>query len=185
VKGPPNEEMQLTKPDGLLVGGRGDHVRCRRAIVFESGFAADLRCSASAGARAWKRRGTGRVVGGWLRPSSPHDGRQLRRLHPRERVCGPRLTAPGRPIPSSRSLPAHGRHVGRAWLPCGCAGSGNAQGCRVHPSASGSSCAASMVRHPRQVRDARVTACGIWSVTRAAGQCRTSPRARASRSFAL
>jgi hypothetical protein len=42
---PPNEEMQLTKPDGILVGGRGDHVRCRRAIVFESGFAADLRCS--------------------------------------------------------------------------------------------------------------------------------------------
>ena len=40
-----NEEMQLTKPDGSLVGGRGDHVRCRRAIVFESGFAADLRCS--------------------------------------------------------------------------------------------------------------------------------------------
>ena len=29
----------------ILVGGRGAHVRCRRAIVFESGFAADLRCS--------------------------------------------------------------------------------------------------------------------------------------------
>ena len=41
-----NKEMQLTKPDGLLVGGRGAHVRCRRAIVFESGFAADLRCYA-------------------------------------------------------------------------------------------------------------------------------------------
>ena len=43
---PPNEEMQLTKPDALLVGGRGAHVGRRRAIVFESGFAADLRCSA-------------------------------------------------------------------------------------------------------------------------------------------
>jgi hypothetical protein len=43
---PHNEEMQLTKPDGLLVGGRGAHVQRRRAIVFESGFAADLRCSA-------------------------------------------------------------------------------------------------------------------------------------------
>jgi hypothetical protein len=43
---PPNEEMQLIKPDGLLVGGRGAHVRRRRAIAFESSFAADLRCSA-------------------------------------------------------------------------------------------------------------------------------------------
>ena len=42
---PHNEEMQLTKPDGLLVGGHGDHVYCRRAIAIESGFAADLRCS--------------------------------------------------------------------------------------------------------------------------------------------
>jgi hypothetical protein len=41
---PHNEEMQLTKPDGGLAGGHGDDVRCRRAIVFESGFAADLRC---------------------------------------------------------------------------------------------------------------------------------------------
>jgi hypothetical protein len=46
---PPNEEMQLTKPDGIRVGGHGDHVRCRRAIVFESGLAADLRCWADGG----------------------------------------------------------------------------------------------------------------------------------------
>jgi len=38
---PPNEEMQLTKPDGRLAGGRGAGVHHRRAIVFESGFAAD------------------------------------------------------------------------------------------------------------------------------------------------
>jgi hypothetical protein len=42
--GPPKEEMQLTKPDGILVGGRGAHAHRRRAVVFESGFAADLRC---------------------------------------------------------------------------------------------------------------------------------------------
>jgi len=47
--GRPNEEMQLTKPDGGLVGGHGDHVRRRHAVVFESGFAADLRCSADLG----------------------------------------------------------------------------------------------------------------------------------------
>jgi hypothetical protein len=52
----PNEEMQLTKPDGLLVGGRSDHVRCRRAIVFESGLAADLRCSADVGAMVRETR---------------------------------------------------------------------------------------------------------------------------------
>jgi hypothetical protein len=43
--GPHNEEMQLTKPDGILAGGRGGDVRRGRTIVFESGFAADLRCS--------------------------------------------------------------------------------------------------------------------------------------------
>jgi hypothetical protein len=43
---PPNKEMQLTRPDGSLVGGRGAYVRHRRAIVVESGLAADLRCSA-------------------------------------------------------------------------------------------------------------------------------------------
>jgi hypothetical protein len=48
---PPNEEMQLTKSDGSLAGGRGDHVRCRRAIVIESGFAADLRCWADSQVR--------------------------------------------------------------------------------------------------------------------------------------
>jgi hypothetical protein len=37
--------MQLTKLDGILAGGRGGHVHCRRAIVFESGLAADLLCS--------------------------------------------------------------------------------------------------------------------------------------------
>jgi hypothetical protein len=34
--------MDLTSPDGLLIGGRGDPARCRCAIVFRSGFAADL-----------------------------------------------------------------------------------------------------------------------------------------------
>jgi hypothetical protein len=53
-----NEEMQLTKPDGLLVGGRGDPVRCRRAIVFQSGFAADLRCSADLGEGGREHRGS-------------------------------------------------------------------------------------------------------------------------------
>src|SRR5947207_13928905 len=46
---PPNEEMELTKPDGILAGGHGGHVRGRRAIVFESGFAADRRCCADTG----------------------------------------------------------------------------------------------------------------------------------------
>jgi hypothetical protein len=41
-----NEEMQPTKPDGRLAGGRGARVHRRGAIVLESGFAADLRCSA-------------------------------------------------------------------------------------------------------------------------------------------
>ena len=40
--------MQLTKP-GLLVGGRAARLRSRRAIFIQSGFAADLRCSADAG----------------------------------------------------------------------------------------------------------------------------------------
>ena len=40
----PNKEMQLTKPDGLLAGRRAAHGRRRRAVFFESGFAADLRC---------------------------------------------------------------------------------------------------------------------------------------------
>ncbi len=47
---PPNEEMQLTSPNGLLAGGRGDCVRGRRTIVFESGFAGDPRCCADIGA---------------------------------------------------------------------------------------------------------------------------------------
>src|SRR5438874_388385 len=56
VARPHNEEMQLTMPDGILVGGHGDHVRCRRAIVFESGLAADLRCWAGAGQTSGERR---------------------------------------------------------------------------------------------------------------------------------
>ena len=62
---PPNEEMQLTKPDGLLVGGRGANVHRRRAIVFESGFAADLRCSADAGHLSEGRR-DGHTRKGWV-----------------------------------------------------------------------------------------------------------------------
>jgi len=54
VEAPPaNKEMQLTTPDGSLVGGHGDYVHCRRAIIFESGVAADLRCYPG------MRRGTG------------------------------------------------------------------------------------------------------------------------------
>src|SRR5205814_7926793 len=81
-----NEEMQLTNP-GFLVGKPTADVRCRRAVFIESGFAADLRCSADAGARTWKRRVTGGVVGGCSGVVVVRrHGRQPQRLHPRERA---------------------------------------------------------------------------------------------------
>ena len=101
--------MQLTKPDGILVGGRGDHVRCRRAIVFESGFAADLRCSpnlrSTARGSQLKRRlrptatralpyvvGNGpEVVSGHStehRPCTPHSVKSQGRARASEGHCG-------------------------------------------------------------------------------------------------